>query len=358
MWKLLVSVALTAAMIGIFSLASQKVARADATVISAADVGATDSISVLTYNIKGLPWPVATGRTDALGKIGERLAQMRARGTAPNIVVLQEGFTDASAEMQHQGGYQYAVSGPGANYSSKIHAPTPLIEFIEDASPLKGETEGKFVSSGLRIFSDFPIVRVERLAFPQHACAGYDCLANKGILAAWIKVPSYSNPIAIIDTHLNSRGASGVGTGRADTAWAMQAKIVMRFISDKIPVGSSVIFAGDLNTGQVPARIKVINEEGDFLPRGSDALRLAVATDKVRDLRQLVDARSIINRAKDWQWFRSGNTQQLRLIDVSVPFGVEPDGSSLSDHFGYIANYRLTPTTSITGNTPSRRARS
>jgi endonuclease/exonuclease/phosphatase family metal-dependent hydrolase len=341
MWKLFAFPLAGLAVVGSLSLGPQSISRANITSIASGEIDARGTVSVLTYNIKGLPWPVATGRTDALEKIGERLAEMRARGTAPNIVVLQEGFTGASAAIQHQGGYKYAVSGPEADYTSKIQAPAPSREFAEAASPFKGETEGKYVSSGLHIFSDFPIVSVKRVAFPQSVCAGFDCLANKGILAAWVKIPSYSSPIAIVDTHLNSRLASGVGTDRADTAWAMQAKIVMQFIQETIPVGSPVIFAGDFNTGQVPARIRVINEEGGFLPGGKDALRLAVASGKVRNPRQLVAARSIINRAKDWQWFRSGDTHRLSLIDVSVPFGTEPDGSSLSDHFGYIGNYSL-----------------
>ena len=34
-------------------------------------------LSVMTYNVHGLPWPVAQDRDDALVQIGARLAQMR-----------------------------------------------------------------------------------------------------------------------------------------------------------------------------------------------------------------------------------------------------------------------------------------
>jgi endonuclease/exonuclease/phosphatase family metal-dependent hydrolase len=350
MRKLLAFPMLGAALIGGLSFASDRVPPVNAKVVSSDDVGARGSISVLTYNIKGLPWPIATGRSEALEKIGDRLAQLRERGAAPKIVILQEGFTDAAAAIQHQGGYAYAADGPKAKYKSKVISSAPSKKFIDDASILKGEAAGKYVNSGLRIFSDYPIIKTERIAFPEHACAGFDCLANKGVLVAWIKVPSFSKPVAIIDAHLNSREASGVSDTRNNAAWAMQAKIVMRFIRDKIPAGAPVIFAGDLNTGQVPERIKVINDGGGFLPGASNALRLAIAADKVRDRRQRGEVRAIINHAKDRQWFRSGNTQRLSLIDVSVPFGLEPDGSSLSDHFGYIANYKLTPINPIARN--------
>ena len=35
---------------------------------------ASDELAVLTYNVKGLPWPVASGRDEAMVRIGERLA--------------------------------------------------------------------------------------------------------------------------------------------------------------------------------------------------------------------------------------------------------------------------------------------
>jgi hypothetical protein len=35
--------------------------------------GAADTLSVMTYNVKGLPWPVAWGRDGALDAIGQRL---------------------------------------------------------------------------------------------------------------------------------------------------------------------------------------------------------------------------------------------------------------------------------------------
>ena len=48
----------------------------------------------------------------------------------------------------------------------------------------RGERSGKVAGSGLQILSDYPIVAIRRQAFPEAACAGYDCLANKGIVMA------------------------------------------------------------------------------------------------------------------------------------------------------------------------------
>ena len=38
---------------------------------------ADDPLSVMTYNVRGLPWPIAWGRADALAQIGDRLAALR-----------------------------------------------------------------------------------------------------------------------------------------------------------------------------------------------------------------------------------------------------------------------------------------
>ena len=37
---------------------------------------AAADLSVLTYNVKGLPWPLASGRAEALRAIGDELARI------------------------------------------------------------------------------------------------------------------------------------------------------------------------------------------------------------------------------------------------------------------------------------------
>ena len=46
------------------------------------------ALSVMTYNVNGLPWPIALGRDAALGRIADRLAGMRRAGRQPHIVLL------------------------------------------------------------------------------------------------------------------------------------------------------------------------------------------------------------------------------------------------------------------------------
>src|SRR6185503_14927626 len=68
--------------------------------------------TVLTYNVKGLPWIVAGDRGPALRAIGDRLARLRAVGSQPGVVVLQEAFIAEAREIGARGGYRYQVSGP------------------------------------------------------------------------------------------------------------------------------------------------------------------------------------------------------------------------------------------------------
>ena len=59
----------------------------------------TAEISVLTYNVRGLPWPIARGRGAALREIGAELAQMRREGREPDVVLIQEGFRAEMADL-------------------------------------------------------------------------------------------------------------------------------------------------------------------------------------------------------------------------------------------------------------------
>ena len=66
----------------------------------------TTDFSVLTYNVRGLPWPLASGRGNALRAIGQELAQMRRSGVQPDVVLIQEGFRSEMSELVQASGYR------------------------------------------------------------------------------------------------------------------------------------------------------------------------------------------------------------------------------------------------------------
>lgn len=167
---------------------------------------ATATLSVLTYNLEGLGWPARKGRAAELKAIGERLAAMREAGTAPDVVLFQEMFSGAAKHAVAASGYP--AIAPGPQRTTKAYG-TDHEKMPGKSKPLKGELGFKMVGGGLAIASRYPIVDTALDAYGRRACAGLDCLSNKGVMLARIAMPGVPAPIDIYNTHMNSRGASG-----------------------------------------------------------------------------------------------------------------------------------------------------
>lgn len=304
---------------------------------------ASTGLSVMTYNVEGLPWPARLGRGGALGRIGERLAAMRAVGTQPRIVLLQEAFSEDAKAIRSVSGHRYTVLGPGTALAGEPATSLSDRAFAEQASFLKGERSGKLLDSGLAILSDYPILLVKRAAFPVAACAGYDCLANKGMVMAVVAVPGGPGPIAIVNVHLNSKRASGVSVERADAAFRRQVRALDRFLAANRPPGMPTIVAGDFNIGHSATRralvMEVLARHHGTAPR--DVLTDCAERDPACRDRLTADARASRSRAKDWQFLLPGSKAGLTVRRVTTPFGRERDGSMLSDHVGYTAHLAM-----------------
>jgi len=295
-------------------------------------------LSILSYNIKGLPWPAASNRSPALRAIGERLQLMRKRGVQPHIVLLQEAFTADAKQIAAQAGYRFVARGPDL----AIRPPHPPLgaAFAHNARWDKGERSGNLLDSGLLILSDYPIVETRKYAFPEGACAGFDCLASKGVLIAWVEVPGVSVPLAVVDTHLNSRRATRVSPARADKAYAWQVRAVRRFLEREIPADAPVVFGGDFNVGEVGRRERAFGAAPLLGSRQRDSLRVALKSGDVLSSSQ-PEAHRIFGRNKDKIIYRSGSKVALVPRRAWVPFGLEPGGGELSDHSGFVIDYRL-----------------
>lgn len=292
-------------------------------------------LSVMSYNVHALPWPFATGRGEALREIGARLAQMRANRNEPNVVLLQEAFTPEAKAIGRAAGYAFILVGPSRTERLTQPEDAAAREYSRGDDMLKGEGDGTIEDSGLMILSDYPVLAVKEAPYPRFACAGYDCLANKGILMVRVAVPGAAQPVTIFDTHMNSRRASGVGSRRSDTAFAWQSEYLRKFVRENAPDGAPAILAGDLNVGRRSYRQAVLSGGGGILAGSTDALRAAV----VEQLPKSADANAIVERAKDWMLARSGVATTLTIKGYSVPFGREINGKSLSDHFGYVIRF-------------------
>jgi endonuclease/exonuclease/phosphatase family metal-dependent hydrolase len=297
----------------------------------------TGGLSVMTYNVRGLPWPAAWGRAPALAAIGNRLADMRERGLQPQVVLLQEAFTDDAKAIARQAGYRHIAIGP---QQAPAAAPAPLGEtFAAAARWDRGELSESLLDSGLVILSDYPIVQSRNFAFPQGACAGFDCLAAKGVMIAWIAVPDAPQPIGVINTHLNSRRAAHVASDRADQAYVWQVSATRRFVAESIDQDTPVIFGGDFNGGNAQRRRAALAppmldaSEQDGL---STALTLRGTPDSTRN-----EVIQILKRNKDKLLSRNGSSISLAPRHVSVPFGIRSPTAPLSDHAGFVIEYAM-----------------
>lgn len=295
--------------------------------------------SVLTYNVKGLPEPIALGRTEMLERIGERLANMRKAGRQPSIVVLQEAFTPEARRIAAISGYRYVIAGPGVADATAIPASAGM---NRDRSWMLGETQGPQLDSGLILMTDLPVVSVRRAAFPRAACAGFDCLANKGVLLVTLNVPGRGQ-VAIATTHFNSRGASWAPEPHTQAAYKAQADYLADFLRRAWAGDVPLIVAGDFNRGQRPYRMKVLPAAMARVSAGEPVTE-ALATSHAARLVSRPDADDagwIIGHARDMQFLVPAKGATLAPVSASVPFGSEPDGASLSDHFGFVVNYAI-----------------
>lgn len=310
-----------------------------------------DALSVLTYNVEGLPAPFAFGRAKAAGEIAARLKALREVGQQPHVVVLQEAFGAAQRAIGAKAGYRYIVFGPDRDLKNDEMETAEDRAFAKGARLLKGETLGKWSGSGLAILSDYPIVSVKRAAFPAYACAGYDCIANKGVMLATIAVPGSAAPVAVIATHMNSKDASGVAKARWNGAFERQVQTIGAFLRANLAADTPYIFAGDTNIGKSPIRRAALEAMFAALPRtgGAYPVRTALGTcletGSACALSAPDEARKSFARNKDWQVYAAGAATALSPTAIGVPFGHDATGRMLSDHIGYTAFYRLAAAT-------------
>lgn len=294
-------------------------------------------LSVLTYNVKGLPWPIAADRRADFDRIAARLNRLRATGRHPRVVALQEAFTDEARAIGAAAGYRFRVDGPDARARTRWAMSRPSDRaFAARADWLKGEGLGKLVGSGLQILSDYPVLAVKRMAFPAFACAGFDCLANKGVLLVVLAVPGSATPVTVVTTHLNSRRSSGVPDARSLHGYRVQVAALARFLAVHADQRLPLVLAGDFNVGKAIPRQAALFGSASFTRPANDALRTCANLG--------IDAREAMRRARDWQFFKGGSEGAIAARAIETPFGRERDGTMLSDHIGYTAHYALRAT--------------
>jgi len=293
-------------------------------------------ISVLTYNVRGLPWPLAKGRAKALKAIGVELAKMRRDGRQPDVVLIQEGFRGEIGDLVEASGYRYWARGPSRFQRASGAGPADGRRYATVRYPSFGEGWGKFTGAGLHVLSDAPITEVEDT--PYRYCAGFDCLANKGVMLARLALPGAPGAIDIVNTHLNSRRAAKVPIARSLRAHNLQTEELMAFIDAHRDADRPLLVGGDFNVLDAPDRYDYRSAErpyqvvSEFCNRAADPCEGQAMGDPA--------ARPWL-RSQDLQAFAGAGPVTVRPIRIETLFGVSGAGRRLSDHDGYLVRYRL-----------------
>lgn len=300
---------------------------------------ARTTLDVLTYNIEGLPWPARKGRPPFLQKIGEALAELRANGAAPDIVMFQEMFSRAAVKGVVTTGYPSLAVGPTRTQSRKT--PSTRSHRLAPAGKAHGRRQlprVHFLSSGLAIASEYPILHQASDPFSQYACAGFDCFSNKGTLFARVALPGLPEPIDLFTTHMNSAGKrSKISLEEGNSVHAVQTVELKDFANAVSDVRYPLLVAGDFNTRDNIERFEFMRpKQGVSLVH-----EYCLEQENACDVQMSWDGDEPWMDTQDLQFFWDGDRVTVRPLAVEAMFDGKPDSPVLSDHDGFRVLYEL-----------------
>ena len=299
-------------------------------------------IDVLTYNIEGLSWPARTGRGAPLRAISARFAELHAAGEGPDIVLFQEVFSRNAVRAVESIPYRSLAAGP-ARSESRVRRTGPSLPGKK--RPLRGELGLKLQTAGLAIATDFPIASINSAPFPRRSCAGFDCLANKGVLHAEIEIPGVPGTLHLFNTHMNSQGASRVPARRHHAAHEQQTRFLAQFIHEVAGMEAPLIFGGDFNMRYSELRFDAFDRTQPLML----VHRVCAEQPDTCDVRLSWDGDAPWLDTQDLQLFWPGDRVDVRPVRVESMFDGGPSGPKLSDHDGFRVVYELSWPAQLTG---------
>lgn len=310
---------------------------------SADGATAYTDLDVLTYNIEGLPFPARNNRGPHLREISRRLAEFRASGEGPDIILFQEVFSKDAARAVTDTGYRSVATGPRTR--------TPRDPNTEGDLPgsrniFRGEIGRTFTSAGLAIATDFPIMGAGYIPYARQSCAGFDCLSNKGVLFAEVAIPGVPGLVDVYTTHMQSQGSSRVIVERHAEAHRRQMNELAAYVRSTSPLTDVLLIGGDFNMRNSDVRHYTFDRVTATAATNNPASPVGNVHRYCSENRDTCDVR------QDWsedQWFRvqnlhlfqSGNVVKVRPIRVEGMFDGGPSGPVLSDHNGFRVVYEL-----------------
>ncbi|MBJ7499599.1 MAG: endonuclease/exonuclease/phosphatase family protein [Sphingopyxis sp.] len=300
-----------------------------------ADGRQSTTLSVLIYNVEGLPWPARKKRGPSLDRIGQTLAAFRAEGRAPDIVLMQETFTSRAARIGAHTGYANAIGGP--KRSDMVKDPAVAGKFVAERRRKKGERGPKLMRSGLYVLSDFPVTEMVREGYARNACAGFDCLAAKGMMLVRATIPGVPSPIDIFTTHMNAGRAARVSLERSGEAHHYQALEAAHFLDEYHVPDNPLIIGGDFNMRRNPGRFDFFSTAVPY----TIVHRWCIEKPAACDVKMSWDGDAPWLDTQDLQAFDNGKAVSVEPIRVEAMFDGSDNGARLSDHDGFLVTYRL-----------------
>lgn len=269
------------------------------------------SLRILSYNIKGLP-PIATPGygTARFDEIARQLKKRLQNHTAPDVVLLQEAFTDDAKAVVTRSGYPHWAQGPSRNGQDS-----------------EGEFQKSF-SSGLFILSRYPIVEAGHINFNRDHCATWDCYANKGMQYVKIQIPVSTRPLIVFNTHMQA------GKKHEDVR-QKQITTLINFMHSKLVPKVLFFFGGDFNTRPGMETYQTLQVGLGLDHAGEECLEKPTLCSVTTE----TPPNEIFSDTVDHIFFdRSGF---FRVNSVSRNFREKFEDQFLSDHFGFEAEFRL-----------------
>lgn len=261
----------------------------------------------MSYNIKGLPSVLLSSdwKDGRYALIARTLKTRHADGTAPDVVALQEAFSDPALVLLRESGYAHVAAGP-------------------PAASLLG------VNSGLFVLSRHKVLFEASRAFGPKLCLSWDCFSNKGVQMVRLDVPGLPRPLEVFNTHLQA--------GREDTAARQaQVKILLEFFREHHVPGNPVVFAGDFNfrPGLGQKSFQHFDEGLKLVHAGKLCLEKGCAKGKDEGWH------GIWERAVDHQFFADEGPVSFTPVLVERSYREPLDGMRLSDHPAHEVRYEL-----------------
>ncbi|HMP45751.1 MAG TPA: hypothetical protein PKD99_11640 [Sphingopyxis sp.] len=289
-------------------------------------------LRVLLWNVEGLPWPIRSGRDAKLAQIADWVAQRRAAGDGPDVLILHKAFTPAASRVAVAGSFASILPGPALDGRRALPAVPPPAGYARAARWWKGEGVGKWLDGGLYVATDLPVAAAMSEAFGADSCAGYDCLSNKGGQAVRVVLPGAPEPLILFNTHRNSREPAKVGIARAEAAHVIQTHendALLAGLGD----GGALIAAGDFNNYRAGDRTGLFAADPGFRLVGKGP---AAGTARAAPMTDAAAWR----QASDLIGFRGSDALRIEPLAVATIFDGK-NGPRLSDHDAQYIVFRV-----------------